>query len=128
MAMLKHPEKIIFEYSRPTRGAYGQWPTGQRAPNAVASDIPENLRRKKAPGRGDSPEGVLIGTRSRTLAGEGSRIDAESWMFCTIASASWCFSRSWKAAKAKSAAAPASSAAWMIRVDEPMCVPSPWCR
>ena len=35
------------------------------------------------------------------------------------------FSRSWKAAKAKSAAAPASSAALMIRVDEPMCVPSP---
>src|SRR6185436_82483 len=49
MAMLKHPEKIIFEYSRPTRGSYGQWPTEQGTPNAVASDIPENLRRKKAP-------------------------------------------------------------------------------
>src|SRR5689334_23578432 len=49
MAMLKHPEKIIFEYSRPGRGSYGQWPTGQDSPNAVASDIPENLRRKSRP-------------------------------------------------------------------------------
>ena len=48
MAMLKHPEKIIFEYSRPTRGSYGQWPTEQRRPNAVAADIPENLRRKQS--------------------------------------------------------------------------------
>ena len=49
MAMLKHPEKIIFEYSRPKRGSYGQWPTEPETPNEVASDIPENLRRKKAP-------------------------------------------------------------------------------
>src|SRR3954469_14395463 len=49
MAMLKHPEKIIFEYSRPGRGSYGQWPTEQRAPNAIAADIPENLRRKSKP-------------------------------------------------------------------------------
>src|SRR5678810_1268811 len=49
MAMLKHPEKIIFEYSRPTRGSYGHWPTEQRRPDAVAADIPENLRRKQAP-------------------------------------------------------------------------------
>jgi glycine dehydrogenase subunit 2 len=47
MAMLKHPEKIIFEYSRPGRGAFGQWPTELRAPDKVAADIPENLRRKK---------------------------------------------------------------------------------
>jgi hypothetical protein len=39
MAMLKHPEKIIFEYSRPTRGSYGQWPTEQRTPDKVAADI-----------------------------------------------------------------------------------------
>jgi hypothetical protein len=52
--------------------------------NGIPGDTSGSLRRKKAPGRGDSPEGVLIGTRSRTLAGEGSRIDAESWMFCTI--------------------------------------------
>jgi glycine dehydrogenase subunit 2 len=49
MAMLKHPEKIIFEYSRPGRGAFGQWPTERGTPNTVASDIPENLRRKTAP-------------------------------------------------------------------------------
>src|SRR5690349_3286522 len=49
MAMLKHPEKIIFEYSRPTRGSYGQWPTEQGTPNEVAADIPENLRRKSKP-------------------------------------------------------------------------------
>src|ERR1041384_5790295 len=46
MAMLKHPEKIIFEYSRPGRGAFGQWPTERGTPNNVASDIPEHLRRK----------------------------------------------------------------------------------
>ena len=47
MAMQKHPEKIIFEYSRPGRGAFAQWPTEQDTPNAVAADIPESLRRKK---------------------------------------------------------------------------------
>src|SRR3569832_890935 len=47
MAMLKHPEKIIFEYSRPGRGAFAQWPTERDTPNETASDIPENLRRKK---------------------------------------------------------------------------------
>ena len=47
MAMQKHPEKIIFEYSRPGRGAFGQWPTERDTPNEIASDIPENLRRKK---------------------------------------------------------------------------------
>src|SRR5689334_2548418 len=47
MAMLKHPEKIIFEYSRPGRGAFAQWPTERDTPDAIASDIPENLRRKK---------------------------------------------------------------------------------
>jgi glycine dehydrogenase subunit 2 len=49
MAMLKHPEKIIFEYSRPGRGSYGQWPTEQRTANTVAADIPPNLRRKSKP-------------------------------------------------------------------------------
>ena len=46
MAMQKHPEKIIFEYSRPGRGAFGQWPTERDTPNEIAADIPENLRRK----------------------------------------------------------------------------------
>jgi hypothetical protein len=41
MAMLKHPEKIIFEYSRPGRGAFAQWPSEREHPNAIASDIPE---------------------------------------------------------------------------------------
>jgi glycine dehydrogenase subunit 2 len=49
MAMLKHPEKVIFEYSRPGRGAFGQWPTERGTPNETAADIPESLRRKKAP-------------------------------------------------------------------------------
>jgi len=49
MAMLKHPEKIIFEYSRPKRGAYGQWPVEKNTANSIAADIPENLRRKQAP-------------------------------------------------------------------------------
>src|SRR5690242_12659432 len=47
MAMQKHPEKIIFEYSRPGRGAFGQWPTERDTPNEIAADIPEDLRRKK---------------------------------------------------------------------------------
>ncbi len=47
MAMQKHPEKIIFEYSRPGRGAFGQWPTERDTPNEIAADIPEALRRKK---------------------------------------------------------------------------------
>ena len=47
MAMQKHPEKIIFEYSRPGRGAFGQWPTERDTPDEIAADIPENLRRKK---------------------------------------------------------------------------------
>lgn len=47
MAMQKHPEKIIFEYSRPGRGSYAQFPTEHDTPNTVAADIPENLRRKK---------------------------------------------------------------------------------
>src|SRR6185295_1783385 len=50
MAMLKHPEKIIFEYSRPGRGSYGQWPTEQRTPpTSGLDDIPANLRRKSKP-------------------------------------------------------------------------------
>src|SRR5688572_13467695 len=47
MAMQKHPEKIIFEYSRPGRSAAGQWP---EAPAANATQaIPANLRRKSKP-------------------------------------------------------------------------------
>ena len=50
MAMLKHPEKIIFEYSRPGRAA----PMASGRPSSARRtrwrrDIPENLRRKKAP-------------------------------------------------------------------------------
>jgi glycine dehydrogenase subunit 2 len=38
-------EKVIFEHSRPGRGAYGQWPA-----NTIATpDIPAALRRKSAP-------------------------------------------------------------------------------
>ena len=44
MAMLKQPEKIIFEYSRPGRGAFGQWPSEPGTSNDVANDIPEKLK------------------------------------------------------------------------------------
>ena len=48
--MLKQPEKIIFEYSRPERGAFAQWPTDHAtAPADAASDIPAELQRKNAP-------------------------------------------------------------------------------
>jgi glycine dehydrogenase subunit 2 len=43
--MLKAQEKIIFEYSRPGRGAEGQWP----AKPTSASSVPEALRRKQRP-------------------------------------------------------------------------------
>jgi glycine dehydrogenase subunit 2 len=50
MAMLKQPEKIIFEYSRPGRSAYGQWPTSERgSPDEALRDIPEALRRSRPP-------------------------------------------------------------------------------
>ena len=40
------------------------------------------LRRKKPGRRAGGPEGILIGTRTRTMAGEDARVDVESWMFC----------------------------------------------
>ncbi|HPF25998.1 MAG TPA: aminomethyl-transferring glycine dehydrogenase subunit GcvPB [Steroidobacteraceae bacterium] len=53
--MLKPQERVIFEYSRPGRGAYAQWPsneppTGQlRHDDAALADIPPALRRKSRP-------------------------------------------------------------------------------
>ena len=49
----------------------------------IPGDAAGALRRKKA-NRRAGPEGVLVGTRSRTMAGEETRAEAESWMFCTI--------------------------------------------
>jgi glycine dehydrogenase subunit 2 len=43
--MLKAQEKVIFEYSRPGRGAVGQWP----AEVGTTDDIPAALRRKQRP-------------------------------------------------------------------------------
>ncbi len=43
--MLKAQEKVIFEYSRPGRGAVGQWP----AEAGSVDDIPAALRRKQRP-------------------------------------------------------------------------------
>jgi glycine dehydrogenase subunit 2 len=40
-------EKVIFEHSRPGRGARDQWP--QETPAAALSDIPAKLRRTRAP-------------------------------------------------------------------------------
>ncbi len=44
--MTKQKEKVIFEYSRPGRGAYGQWPGAA----ATAATIPASLRRATPPG------------------------------------------------------------------------------
>jgi hypothetical protein len=43
-----------------------------------------NALRRKKPGRrgAGGPEGILVGTRTRTMAGEEARVDVESWMFC----------------------------------------------
>jgi glycine dehydrogenase subunit 2 len=43
--MLKAQEKVIFEYSRPGRGAEGQWP----AQAGTTADIPNHLKRAKRP-------------------------------------------------------------------------------
>jgi glycine dehydrogenase subunit 2 len=43
--MLKAQEKVIFEYSRPGRGAEGQWP----AQAGATADIPNHLKRAKRP-------------------------------------------------------------------------------
>jgi glycine dehydrogenase subunit 2 len=43
--MVHGKEKVIFEYSRPGRGAFGQWP----ASDGDSSDIPEALRRRSRP-------------------------------------------------------------------------------
>ena len=43
--MSKHKDKVIFEYSRPGRGAYGQWPNNADS----APGIPAALRRADAP-------------------------------------------------------------------------------
>src|SRR6516164_5288738 len=40
-------EQVIFEYSRPGRGARDQWP--QEAPPAALSDLPAGLRRSRPP-------------------------------------------------------------------------------
>jgi glycine dehydrogenase subunit 2 len=43
--MVHGKEQVIFDYSRPGRGAFGQWPAG----DGDVSDIPEALRRRTKP-------------------------------------------------------------------------------
>src|ERR1700712_3321352 len=43
---MRASEKLIFEYSRPGRGATDQWPP--ESPQAT-DDLPHNLRRRRAP-------------------------------------------------------------------------------
>ena len=40
-------EPVIFQHSRPGRGAFGQWPAA--VPEAALADIPAALRRQSAP-------------------------------------------------------------------------------
>jgi len=48
--MQSHGEKLIFEHSRPGRGAFDQWPRlPQGGAAAVGADIPEELARKEPP-------------------------------------------------------------------------------
>lgn len=51
--------------------------------DGIPGDASGALTRKK-PGRrgGAGPEGILVGSRTRTMAGEDARVDVESWMFC----------------------------------------------
>ena len=43
-----------------------------------------NALRRRKPGRrgAGGPEGILVGTRTRTMAGADARVDVESWMYC----------------------------------------------
>ena len=41
------PEKVIFEYSRPGRGATDQWP--HEVPVSALADLPARLRRARPP-------------------------------------------------------------------------------
>jgi len=56
--------------------------TVEEVAEGIPGDTGAALKRKKAPRRA-GPEGLLIGTRSRTLAAEDTRSDGQSWMFCT---------------------------------------------
>src|SRR5690349_16895053 len=48
--MLSHGEKLIFEYSRPGRGAFDQWPPSEaRDGAALPTDIPAELVRGEPP-------------------------------------------------------------------------------
>jgi hypothetical protein len=56
--------------------------TVEEVADGIPGDTGAALKRKKAPRRAGA-DGILIGTRSRTLAAEDTRSDAQSWMFCT---------------------------------------------
>src|SRR4030095_4378109 len=51
----------------------------------VAEGIPgdDGASRRKKKGAAGAP-GVLIGARTRRLAGEEGRVDEESWLFCAL--------------------------------------------
>jgi hypothetical protein len=57
--------------------------TVEEVADGIPGDPNAALRRKKAAARRPGPDGILVGTRSRTLAAEDTRSDAQSWMFCT---------------------------------------------
>ena len=53
--------------------------TVEETGEGIPDDDRAALRRKKDAPRGSA--GIVIGTRSRTAAGENARVDAESWMY-----------------------------------------------
>jgi hypothetical protein len=57
--------------------------TVEEVADGIPGDPNAALRRKKAAPRRAGPDGILVGTRARTLAAEDTRSDAQSWMFCT---------------------------------------------
>lgn len=57
--------------------------TEEEMGDAIPGDARGALRPRKPAGRA-GPAGILIGTRSRVMAGEDRRLDAESWMFCAL--------------------------------------------
>lgn len=55
--------------------------TEEEVGDAIPGDARGALRPRKPVDRAES-QGILVGTRSRVMAGEDRRLDAESWMFC----------------------------------------------
>ena len=58
----------------------------------VVEEVAHDIPRKGKPERQTGPAGILVGARSRMIAPSGTKIDSESWLFCSFdrKSETWC--------------------------------------